>query len=185
MPGNRCRWEQEARASVPNIFQPRNTQNTRKWPKQGFLSHVFFVYFVYFVVIHKKRLGTEKQEHRMPVYRELKQAFGNDTVQFGLEVDCDCGGNLLLGPYDREAADFLIGAIHRMPGIKQARISQTVAEETFLWLLQRFLTNGFPSLAHPFRVFRRLKLPPPERLYEPVAELLRKHNTAAEINFQR
>jgi histidinol phosphatase-like PHP family hydrolase len=45
------------------------------------------------------------------------------------------------------------------------------------------IVNKAISLAHPFRVFRRCGCTAPEELFLQAAVLLRKNDTAAEINF--
>ena len=50
-------------------------------------------------------------------------------------------------------------------------------------LLAKLLSHNVDAIAHPFRVFRRAKLPTPENLLLPVADLFAKYKVAAEINY--
>ena len=59
----------------------------------------------------------------------------------------------------------------------------TDLEGEYLFLLEKLLAHNIDILAHPLRVFRRAHLQAPETLFAPVAELLAKYATAAEINF--
>ena len=127
--------------------------------------------------------GVRETDNRLPDYLALKRAFANDTLRFGLEVDCDYHGNPLLRAEDRRHVDFLIGAIHGLPSEKVPGVTRETLEGEFFLLLERFLKNGIHILAHPFRIFRKAGWDPPEALFLPVAKLLRKHRVAAEVNF--
>lgn len=127
--------------------------------------------------------GAQAEHDRMDQYLALKQrAAGEDDVRFGLEVDIDDHGHLLLQPGDRESVDHLIGAVHRTPHSSQRPPSLEVLADEFLALTARLIASGIDILAHPFRLFRRAGLTPPDHLYHPVAELLREHHVAAELN---
>ena len=71
---------------------------------------------------------------------------------------------------------------HSGPQRASPDVAQRAAEE-YLRLLERFVTCGITTLAHPFRVFRRRGLDVPEWLFVPVAGILARHGVAAEINF--
>ena len=128
--------------------------------------------------------GAREPDNRLEDFLALKRAFASDTIRFGLEVDCDYNGNPLLRPEDRPHADFLIGAVHGLPSEKLPGVTQETLEGEFLALLERFLANGIHILAHPFRIFhQKAGREAPERLFLPVAKLLRAHSIAAEVNF--
>jgi len=127
--------------------------------------------------------GAREADNRLPDYLALKRAFANDTLRFGLEVDCDYHGNPLLRAEDRRHVDFLTGAIHGLPSEKMPGVTRETLEGEFFTLLQRFLKSGIHILAHPFRIFRKAGWEPPEALFLPVAKLMCEYQVAAEINF--
>lgn len=113
-------------------------------------------------------------------YNEVKK-FVADNVLLGIEVDCDFNGRPVVFDEDRDKFDILLGAMHHLPPetIKDVNLAATA----FLAILEKFLSCGIQILAHPFRVFRRSRLPIPEHLFPNVVRLLKKHNIAAELNF--
>jgi len=123
------------------------------------------------------------KNNRMDNYLQFKSKYENRTVRFGLEVDCDFKGNMLLKPEDRSHFDFLIGAVHSLPGLSRSNKPEKRDCDDFLFLIEKLLTRDIDVLAHPFRVFKRSGWTSPEELFLPTAELLKKYNTAAEINF--
>ncbi len=126
--------------------------------------------------------GAQAEHDRMGRYLALKERWAADDVRFGLEVDIDDHGHLLLQPGDRESVDHLIGAVHRTPHSSQRPPSPELLADEFLALTAELIASGIDILAHPFRLFRRAGLTPPAHLYRPVAELLRRHHVAAELN---
>ncbi len=116
------------------------------------------------------------KHNRMSEYIDIKNRHQNNFVRFGLEVDCDFNGDLLIKPEDSEHFDFIIGAIHNLPDTDNHN-------DEFMKLLKKLLTNNIDVLAHPFRVFKRGGTKPPGELFLPTAKLLKEYNTAAEINF--
>jgi histidinol phosphatase-like PHP family hydrolase len=135
--------------------------------------------------------AAEPEESRIRDYLKLKKRHERQDVRFGIEADCDSRGNLLLRREDRLPFDYVIGAIHKLPGLAEAPppaetpdgLPSTAAGNAFLFLVEKLVSRNIDVLAHPFRVFKRSGLPVPSRLFAPAAELLRAHNTAAEINF--
>jgi histidinol phosphatase-like PHP family hydrolase/predicted phosphodiesterase len=120
---------------------------------------------------------------RMTEYLELKRTYENASTRFGLEVDCDFDGNLLLKPKDRKHFDFIVGALHHLPGLTKEREPGESDKEDFLSLTKKMLEQDIDVLAHPFRVFRRSGWSAPTELFRPTAQLLKTYGTAAEINF--
>lgn len=114
------------------------------------------------------------EDSRVELYLDLKERYQSDSVKFGLEVDCDFNGNFLLREEDKSGFEFILGAIHRL---------DDVTENGFLTLLENILKNGIDVLAHPFRIFRKSGVEVPRGIYRKTAELLKKYNTAAEINY--
>ena len=125
--------------------------------------------------------AAREAQNRMPQYIELARCFVGATAVFGLELDCDDHGNLIIKNGDRKEFNFILGAIHQLPGLREGERTE-VLEERYLAMLERILSGGIDVLAHPFRAFERPDILPPERLYPAVIDLLRKHDTAAEVN---
>jgi histidinol phosphatase-like PHP family hydrolase len=129
--------------------------------------------------------GAREEHDRMPAYLDLRRRYGRDRVAFGLEVDCDYRGKLLLRSEDRASVDHMLGSIHRTPSLYQPSLSLEMLEAEFMSMLDRLLANGIDILAHPFRIFSGAGYTPPEHLFRPVAALLYEHGVAAEINYHR
>ena len=121
-------------------------------------------------------------ENRMPVYRDMMRSAVAPFVRVGLETDTDFQGRLVLRDDDRRQADYLIGSLHDLPGLRDPACSPARLHDEFLFLLQGMLSQGVTLVAHPFRLFRRLNRPVPESLFAPVVDLLRRHRAAAEVN---
>lgn len=119
---------------------------------------------------------------RMEAYRRFARALRSPFVRIGLEVDLRDNGELLLAPEDCGDWDFLIGAIHAIPGVKRGTVSQSKAEELFLRDVDRLLRHPVAVLAHPFRFLDQQGFAPPADLYVPIAERLAERGVAAEIN---
>lgn len=122
-------------------------------------------------------------DNRIPEYLKMKRTYEQPSVRFGLEVDCDYNGNLLLAPQDRTHFDYIVGAIHGLPALGRAIPPGEADKDTFLFFVERLLKHDVDVLAHPFRVFRRSGWDAPPELFLPTARLLRAHDTPAEINF--
>jgi len=101
----------------------------------------------------------------------------------GLEVDSDFHGRLLAYPDDMNRVEFVIGAVHALPELLKPHPDKSRVAEEFLAITSRFLSSGIKVLAHPFRIFRRAGLEVPDRLFEPIADMLLANGVAAEINF--
>ena len=127
--------------------------------------------------------SAQAEHNRMPEYLEMKAAFEQEQVIFGLEADCDFRGNLLIAPQDRRRFSHIVGAIHALPRVPDDPSRTHTVHDEFLFLTEKILQQGVVSLAHPFRIFRRSKLPTPEVLFLPTAKLLKEYGVAAEINF--
>ncbi len=115
-------------------------------------------------------------DNRMASYIDIKRTQEQDGVRFGLEVDCDYQGRILITPNDRTYFDFIIGAMHGLPSLTRDAPPQQADQHDFLYLLERLLTTGIDVLAHPFRVFRRSGWTPPDELFLSTALLLQKHH---------
>ena len=122
-------------------------------------------------------------ENRMPDYLDMKRTHENNEVRFGLEVDCDFGGNPVLKDHDSKHFNFYAGTIHALPSMSKDAPPTQADQDDFLSLLDKLLAGNIHVLAHPLRVFGRSGHPTPPELFRPVAELLHKHGVAAEINY--
>ena len=120
---------------------------------------------------------------RVETYFGLLQASGIPPKSWGMEVDAGWDGSGLIKPEHEARLAFRIGAVHSLRSLNGPVRDPEKAADEFLAVLRRFLGNGYDTLAHPFRVFRRGGMPTPPQVIEPTVRLLRKHNTAAEINF--
>ncbi len=127
--------------------------------------------------------GADPKENRTAAFFDIARSAAGPFVKMGLEVDADFSGQMVLRPEDRSKTDYLIGAIHDLPGLRDPDCPAAKLEEDFLRILDRFLGQGVQILAHPFRLFRRRNRPVPESLFAPTVALLRRRGTAAEINF--
>jgi putative hydrolase len=125
----------------------------------------------------------EARHNRVAAYRALKQRYAHPGIWFGLETDVDYAGNLVLKPDDRRDIDYVLGTIHRTPSSRVDAASPATVAEEYMALLRQLLAHHVDILAHPFRLFRHAGLPLPEHLFHPVAQLLREHGVAAELNF--
>ena len=123
-------------------------------------------------------------DRRLDAYLTEMAAVGIPAAWTGLEIDCRHDGSPLLAASDWDRIPFRIGALHQMPSIhRRLAVGPETLRDEFLGLMERFLHHGFFSLAHPFRVFRRGKLPIPPGCFTPLVRMLKETGTAAEINF--
>jgi histidinol phosphatase-like PHP family hydrolase/predicted MPP superfamily phosphohydrolase len=120
---------------------------------------------------------------RMDDYRRMVEPLRSDRVGLGLEVECDGAGRLTLLPQDADGWDVLVGAVHVVPELLAAHPDPGQVKREFMQFTETLLRRKVDILAHPFRLFRRAKLPVPAELFAPVADLLAEHGVAAEINF--
>lgn len=122
---------------------------------------------------------------RMPRYlREMQRlrAKNSDFVLLAMEVELDLEGNLTLLDEDREVLDLLVGAVHWLPDNVDTS-TRTATVRGFMQTTERLVASGVDVLAHPFRYFRRSSEAAPTDLYRPVAQLLKAHGVAAEVNY--
>jgi len=127
--------------------------------------------------------SAQTEDNRMAEYRALKETFAADNVVFGLEADCDYKGNLLIAPEDHKHFTYIVGALHGLPRVLKEPEQAHLVYDDFLFMTEKTLQQNVVSLAHPFRVFRRSHLPIPEKLFLPVAKLLKQYDVACELNF--
>lgn len=127
--------------------------------------------------------GALPEHNRMEAYLALKQRYEGHGVSFGLEVDADLNGGVLLYPADRRRFRWVAGAIHKLPSLKVPGVTVEILEREFLTALEGLVRHDIAILVHPFRVFRGTGFELPSRLFYPVAALLQQHGVAVEINF--
>ena len=128
--------------------------------------------------IERPEILRNPETRRIDAYKAYVGRLRSDSVLMGLEVDLDCNGELSVLQEDRDGFDLLIGAIHWIHN----RFVDDV-KKGFVWQVEQFARHGMTILAHPFRVFRGLKMEPPADLFKPVVQLLKAGGVAAEVNF--
>ncbi len=129
------------------------------------------------------RLPPRAGAPRLQSYFNAAGAAPAPFARAGLEIDCAWDGIPYVAAADRTRCQIQVGAVHRLRELEGPDPDLERAADAFLGLLARFLPCGLDILAHPFRVFRRLKQPCPPRLFPPVCRLLKQHGVAAELNF--
>jgi histidinol phosphatase-like PHP family hydrolase len=127
--------------------------------------------------------AAQPSDSRMPTYLGTLRQHAIDPLTWGIEIDADAQGDPILDPDDAQALPFRLGAIHDLDILRNAAIPDASAAARFLTVLEHFLDHRLQVLAHPFRVFRRAGRCIPSELFEPTVRLLKKHRTAAEVNF--
>jgi histidinol phosphatase-like PHP family hydrolase len=127
--------------------------------------------------------GARPRDLRVADYFDLQQRYQGEGVAFGIEADIDFHGDLLLRPEDRCRLDHVLGSVHRIPSQSKTPPPREVIADEFMALLQQLLNYDIDVLAHPFRLFCLAGYQAPAELFRPVAEMLRQHGTAPEINY--
>lgn len=127
--------------------------------------------------------GARPEDLRFNDYLAAVHAANTPKKWIGLEVDCDYHGRAVIPDAARPEVSFLNGAMHWIPEFQRPNPDLERAGDEFLAMVEHFLQTGINVLAHPFRVFHRIKTPPPERLFDPLVRMLLENNVAAEINF--
>lgn len=129
-------------------------------------------------------IASASPEHnRMREYTGALTGFGVDPASWGIEIDADFRGDLLVQPQDLPPLPFRVGAVHGLRTLQSPQADDAHAAEDFLAVLNRFLGPDLAVLAHPFRVFRRAGRSAPAGLFAPTVRLLKERGLAAEINF--
>lgn len=126
----------------------------------------------------------EGYEPRTERFWEAAEAVRGERVLVGLEIDADFQGRLVARPEDLSRCDVKNGAVHQLPELrKKSAADPEKAADEFLWIMERLVRTGIDIVVHPFRVFRRGKVPVPTEAYDPVVRMLGESGVAAEINF--
>ncbi|OGV51655.1 MAG: hypothetical protein A2X49_13985 [Lentisphaerae bacterium GWF2_52_8] len=127
--------------------------------------------------------GADPKHGRMEAFLKAANPFIGDNVRLGFEVDSDSAARPILDKKAQDKASVLAASVHSFTPLSEQAISDDSAADGFLGFNDKFLSHGFDFLAHPFRVYARLDKKPPQRIFRPLAKLLKKHKTAAELNF--
>ncbi len=127
--------------------------------------------------------GARPEDRRLDAYLDAVRAQGCPEAWIGFEVDCDFRGRPVITPADRAQARFLIASMHWVPELMAPNPDLDKACDEFLAMFEGAVRSGVQALAHPFRVFHRIKTPPPQRLFGPMVRRLREEGVAAELNF--
>jgi histidinol phosphatase-like PHP family hydrolase len=129
--------------------------------------------------------AADGSDDRFGAYVSAALSAGCPRSAVGLEVDCDARGRLVLREEDRAKAGFLMASVHQLAALRGGRKDAGEAGREFLEILERLCAAGIAALGHPFRVFNRRGVETPSEVFAPVAELLRRHGVAAELNFSQ
>ncbi|OGV50452.1 MAG: hypothetical protein A2X49_14775 [Lentisphaerae bacterium GWF2_52_8] len=128
--------------------------------------------------------NTRKIDRSSEFFAEFEQSCRAARIPVfrGFELDVSDKGEPVILPDTLKQAQVRLGAVHSLSSSPDFSDWQALKKE-FLFKVKSLLQNQIDVLAHPFRIFQWLKLPVPPDLFEPVAELLKSHRTAAELNF--
>ncbi|QSH40224.1 metallophosphoesterase [Lentisphaerota bacterium ZTH] len=129
-----------------------------------------------------KGLNNSEIEDRTEEFFELHAGEASPNTGCGMELDYDIDGAPIIMPEINNKLEFRNGAVHCLASTA-SRAPMKEVEAEFLAQTQAVINSGVNALAHPFRIFRRRGKPLPRHLYEPVAEMLKAGNVAAELNF--
>lgn len=117
---------------------------------------------------------------RMTGYRaDLDREMPGSGYLRGLEIELDASGTPAMANGVAEGFDLLLGAVHYLPDVEDI----AAAKCEFMRQTAALLAMNVDVLAHPFRIFRRRNLPPPEELFAWLAGELLKNGVAVEMNF--
>lgn len=143
-------------------------------------GHLLLAYDEYnFAGVFSKGLAGCNIINRVDEYRRLLDSVKSEREFFrGLEVDVDINGSLIADAEMLKLAELKVGAVHSLGNFERKEAGRQLMARS-----EALLAQGCQVLAHPFRAFRRSKLPVPDELFVPMADLLYKYRAAAEINF--
>jgi histidinol phosphatase-like PHP family hydrolase/calcineurin-like phosphoesterase family protein len=141
---------------------------------------------VYWSVAHINTHGVIEQarhspDNRMGAFRNALAPYRKAGLLLGLELECDANGQLNLLDEDRPDWDILLGGVHWIPDRFPTR-READYKKSFMRCTEDLVTSGIDVLVHPFRIFSGGRWTRPSELYRPVAELLKAHKVAAEVN---
>lgn len=128
-------------------------------------------------IVNKPDIMFNDQTNRMDEYISYIKKYREEDVKIGLELDIKCNGKLTLRDEHADSFDMFLGAIHYIPD------TFSDIDKGFMWNIDLFCDYKVDILAHPFRIYKKLKLKRPVHLYNKVAKALYTNGIAAEINF--
>ena len=154
----------------------------------GFAEHSGQLYFsredYWSGLCHAEGVAAIKPaDSRIDAYFEAAAAHRGPGVAVGLEVDADHRGQPVLCPEDRERADHLIGAVHRLPALDAGDAAPGVVLAEFFAQTEALLRHRLDMLAHPLRFLNRGGVVVTRDVMARLVELLKASGTAAEVNF--
>lgn len=117
---------------------------------------------------------------RSQAFREYFRENATGRFRFGLEMDVDCRGRLVIPESLRPELEFELGATHFLT---EHRSKEEGARE-FLFLVDSLGRAGVKVLAHPLRILKVFQIPA-EPLYDRLIEIMRRYGMAAEVNFHQ
>lgn len=123
---------------------------------------------------------SKRRIDRSQAFREYFRENATGRFRFGLEMDIDCRGRLVIPESLRPELEFKLGATHFLT---EHRTAEEGARE-FLFLVESLGRAGVKVLAHPLRILKVFQIPA-EPLYDRLIEIMRRCGMAAEVNFHQ
>jgi DNA polymerase (family 10) len=114
-------------------------------------------------------------------YLDMIDAYKDENVLAGTEVDVAANGRLILDPQYQGRLDVLLGGIHWLPCIDGEFDSKTFLNQ-FMDFTMMLLESDIDILAHPTRIFRRRKMEVPQAVILPIVRRAKERGIAIEIN---
>lgn len=109
--------------------------------------------------------------------------FCNPNLVMGMEVEMLSNGQFTLSDKIADFIDVKIGSLHWGPTELVDRSQPSTVWDYVLSYYERMLRKGVDVIAHPFRwPLKNLKISPDASIIQDFVSLLKKYNTAAEIN---
>ncbi len=132
--------------------------------------------------LNEPQLWRRRCADRMGEFRAFIQPLRPRCAAIGLEVEADGDGELTVHDEDRDWADYLLGAVHWLPGDPT---QQADYARTFLRCCRVLIEGGVAILAHPLRRYHHCRegFAPPMSLLDELADMLAEHGVAAEVNY--
>lgn len=132
--------------------------------------------------LNEPEIWRARPADRMGQLRALIDPLRPRCAAIGLEVEADRDGCLTVHDDDRDWADYLLGAVHWLPGEPD---NETDYAKTFLACCRALIEGGVAILAHPLRRYHHCRegYAPPGSLLDELADMLAEHRVAAEVNY--
>ncbi|MBM4045555.1 MAG: PHP domain-containing protein [Planctomycetes bacterium] len=120
-------------------------------------------------------------EGYLAMLAQQKAANDGPAILTGTETDVAANGQLVFDTRYRRQLDIFLGGIHWLPCLKNRQTGPVFIQQ-FLDFTLMLLEHDIDILAHPTRVFRRLKLDVPRDVVDPIVRKARDKGIAIEIN---